>query len=99
MLYIRSHLTEPQMASSSAVNSCTCHMFCAMGMGRGFLWEGKQLRWSANTMFYLTGIASCSHIFACRGACDEDGGSHMDRLLLDHFQWLMVILYGYMPGV
>ena len=26
-------------------------------------------------------------------------GGCMDGLLLDHFQWLMVILYGHMPAV
>ena len=26
------------------------------------------------------------------------GWGHMDLLLLDHFQWLMVILYNHMPA-
>ena len=49
-LYTGSHSMEPQMASSLAVNNCTCWMFCATGMGRDSLWEGRQLRWSANTI-------------------------------------------------
>ena len=32
----------------------------------------------------------CSHTY---------GGSHMDRLVLDHFQLLVVILYNNMPSV
>ena len=40
-----------------------------------------------------------SHTFACGEAHIEDGGSHMDRLLLDHFQQLVVILYNNMSAV
>ena len=40
----------------------------------------------------------CSHTSAYAEACAEAGGCHMDRLLLDQFQQLMVILYYDMPA-
>ena len=41
VLYTRLCSTEPQMASSLAVDNCTCWMFCPIGMGKDSLWEGK----------------------------------------------------------
>ena len=41
----------------------------------------------------------CNHTSACAEASAEAWGSHMDRLMLDHFQWLVVILYDDMPAI
>ena len=41
----------------------------------------------------------CSHTSACTEASAEAWGSCMDRLVLDHFQWHMVILYDNMPAI
>ena len=60
--------------------------------------RGSNLGGWLTPFLYLACIAWCSHIFACREAFIEDGRNHMDRLLLDHFQWLMVILYSLMPA-
>ena len=49
-LYFGSYSTAPLLASSLSVDSWTWWIFWCMAMGRVSLWEGKQLRWSANTI-------------------------------------------------
>ena len=61
--------------------------------------RGSNLGGWLTPFLYLGLFDLCSYIFPYGGACTEDRGSHMDRLLLDHFQWLMVILYSHMPAI
>ena len=50
---------------------------------------------------YLYQVCSIwyTHNSACAEASAEVKGAHMDRLILDHFQWLMVVLYNNMPAI
>ena len=52
MLYTGSHSMEPQMMSTSALESCTCWTLWAMGMGSELEWEVKWLKQSARTMSF-----------------------------------------------
>ena len=74
------------MASISAVDNCMCWMFCAMGIGGILCERGSDLGSQLSPFLSLACIELCGHIFTYGGACVAHGGSHMDRLLLDHFQ-------------
>ena len=41
----------------------------------------------------------CSHTSVCTEVSTEALGSHIDGLMLDHFQQLVVILYDDMPAI
>ena len=90
---------EPQIASSLTVDNWMCWTIWAMGMGRYSLQGGSDLGSQLIPFLYQVCTGWYSHTFACGGACIEVGRSHMDRLLLDHFQWLGVILCNSMPAI
>ena len=98
VLYTGSHSTEPQMMSSSALDSWICWTLWKLGMGRESGRESNLSGWlvpclcQAYTGWY-------SHTSACTEASAEVGEGHMDGLVLDHFQQLMVILYSDMPAI
>ena len=99
VLYTGSYLMTPQMASRSAVDSCTCWMFWWIGIGRDSWWEGKQLRQLANTIFYWLVLYSVVIFLNAEKHALRMGWGCVDGLLLDHFQWLMFILCNYMPVI
>ena len=69
------------------------------GYGEGLCWRASDSGGQLTPFLYWACLEWCSHTFACGGACAEVRGCHMDRLLLDHFLWLMVILHGHIPAI
>ena len=99
VLYIGSHSVESQMMSRSAFESWTSWTLWAMGMGRLLDHEGGTLSSWLTPHPCQAYTRWCSHTSACAEAPTEAWGSHMDRLMLDHFHWIVVILYYDMPAL
>ena len=97
MLYTRSHSTEPLMISRSAFESWICWILCARGIGREFELDGKQLKQSAILAWSV--LDSVVILLHMQNHPLKPRGSHMDGLMLDLFQWLMVVLYNNMPAI
>ena len=68
-------------------------------MGVSYCGRGNDLSSWLTPLLCQAYTVQCSYTSACVEASAEVEGCHMDGLLLDHFQQLMVILYYDVPAI